>query len=321
MVGALSAPRPTELMSDALPLLFPVVRGLIAVTLLLLIGIPVAAALVRRHGPRPALHARETMDGWFERLPGLLAWFLLICSLLRGALQLLSFADPGEPIGGDLVRAVLLEGSWGAAWMAQSVAAFLLLAISWRWRREPGRLTVAMVVLLIIAAAAEGGLGHGADELWPGVLGRVVHATHLLGSGIWLGTLAILALVVIPSMRGDESLPQLAAIIRAFSLPARIGALLVIASGVTATWRYSGGDLLALPSAPWGQLLLLKLLAVLGVMLLGWWNWRRGTPALLAGTEGSAATLRRAIAVELLLGAVILGLTAWLVGAALPVGG
>ena len=73
-------------MPGALPLLFPVVRGLIAATLLLLIGIPVAAALVRRHGPRPALPARETMDGWFERLPGLLAWFLLICSLLRGAL-------------------------------------------------------------------------------------------------------------------------------------------------------------------------------------------------------------------------------------------
>jgi putative copper export protein len=308
-------------MSGALPLLFPVVRGLIAATLLLLIGIPVAAALVRRHGPRPALPARETMDGWFERLPGLLAWFLLICSLLRGALQLLSFADPGEPISNDLVRAVLLEGRWATAWIAQSVAAFLLLAISWLWRREPRRLTLAMVILLVVAAAAEGNLGHGADELWPGMLGPVVHATHLVGSGVWLGTLAILALVVVPSLRGDESLPQLAAIIRAFSLPARIGALLVIGSGVTATWRYSGGELLALPDTLWGQLLLLKLAAVLGVMLLGWWNWRRGTPALVAGTQGAAASLRRAIAIELLLGAIILGLTAWLVGSALPVGG
>lgn len=308
-------------MSGALPLLFPVVRGLIAATLLLLIGIPVAAALVRRHGPRPALPARETMDGWFERLPGLLAWFLLICSLLRGALQLLSFADPGEPIGSDLVRAVLLEGSWGTAWMAQSVAAFLLLAISWLWRREPRRLTVAMVLLLLVAAAAEGGLGHGADELWPGVLGRVVHATHLLGSGLWLGTLAVLALVVLPLLRGDDALAYLAAILRAFSLPARLGALLVILSGVTATWRYSGGDLLALPGTAWGQLLLLKLLAVAGVMLLGWWNWRRGAPALVAGADDSPRALRRAIALELLLGAVILGLTAWLVGSPIPVGG
>lgn len=306
-------------MPGAIPLLFPIVRGLIAATLLLLIGIPVAAALVRRHGPRPALPARETIDGWFERLPGLLAWFLLICSLMRGALQLLSFTDPGTPIAGDLVRAVLLEGSWGTAWIAQSIAAFALLAISWLWRREPRRLTVAMLLLLLIAAVAEGGLGHGADELWPGVLGRVVHAVHLLGSGLWLGTLAILSLVVFPSLRGDDAIPVLAAVVRGFSLPARIGVVLVIASGVTATWRYSGGDLLALPTAAWGQLLLLKVLVVVGTMLLGGWNWRRVTPALTAGTPQAAATLRRAVAAELLLGAVALLLTAWLIGAPLPI--
>jgi putative copper export protein len=306
-------------MPGAIPLLFPVVRGLIAATLLLLIGVPVAAALVRRHGPRPALPARETMDGWFERLPGLLAWFLLICSLMRGALQLLSFTDPGTPIAGDLVRAVLLEGSWGTAWIAQSVAAFALLAISWLWRREPRRLTVAMLLLLLIAAVAEGGLGHGADELWPGVLGRIVHAVHLLGSGLWLGTLAILALVVLPSLRGDDAVPVLAAVVRGFSLPARIGVVLVITSGVTATWRYSGGDLLALPGALWGQLLLIKGLVVVGAMLLGGWNWRRVTPALTAGTPQAAATLRRAVAAELLLGAVALLLTAWLIGSPLPV--
>lgn len=306
-------------MPGAIPLLFPVVRGLIAATLLLLIGIPVAAALVRRHGPRPALPARETMDGWFERLPGLLAWFLLICSLMRGALQLLSFTDPGTPIAGDLVRAVLLEGSWGTAWIAQSIAAFALLAISWLWRREPRRLTVAMLLLLLIAAVAEGGLGHGADELWPGVLGRIVHAVHLLGSGLWLGTLAILSLVVFPSLRGDDAIPALAAVVRGFSLPARIGVVLVIASGVTATWRYSGGDLLALPTAAWGQLLLLKVLVVVGTMLLGGWNWRRVTPALTAGTPQAAATLRRAVAAELLLGAVALLLTAWLIGSPLPI--
>ena len=305
-------------MPGALPLLFPVVRGLIAATLLLLIGIPVAAALVRRHGPRPALHARETMDGWFERLPGLLAWFLLICSLLRGALQLLSFADPGVPIDTDLVRAVLLEGSWGTAWMVQSGVAFLLLAMAWLWRREPRRLTIAMVLLLVIAAGAEGSLGHGADEVWPGVLGRTVHAVHLIGSGVWLGTLAILALVVFPSLRREESLPQLAAIVRGFSYPARIGALLVVGSGTTATWRYSGGDLLALPGAVWGQLLVLKLLAVFGILALGWWNWRRITPSLTAGTPAAATSLRRAIAAELVLGAVALGLTAWLIGSPLP---
>ena len=305
-------------MPDALTWLFPVVRGLISLTILLLLGVPVAATLVRLHGPRPGMPVREMMDGWFERLPGLLAWFLLICSLLRGALQLLSFAEPGEPITADLARAVLLEGSWGTAWVAQSLAAFLLLAISWLWRREPRRLLLVMVLLLLVIVWAQGGLGHGADELWPGQLGRVVHAAHLLGSGLWLGTLGILALVVIPSLRGDEGLPALAGVVRAFSTPARLGVVLVAITGLTATWRYTGGEVLALPELLWGRLLLIKVGLVLGAMALGGWNWRVGTPAMLRGDAGAAPSLRRAIAVELLLAAVVLGLTAWLVASPLP---
>ena len=305
-------------MPDALTWLFPVVRGLISLTILLLLGLPVATTLVRLHGPRPGMPAREVMDGWFERLPGLLAWFLLVCLLLRGALQLLSFSEPGEPIGAKLARAVLLEGSWGAAWVAQSLAAFLLLAISWLWRREPRRLLMVMVLLMLVIVGAQGGLGHGADELWPGLLGRVVHAVHLLGSGLWLGTLGILTLVVLPSLRGDEGLPALARVMRAFSTPARFGVVMVAISGLTATWRYTGGEVLSLPDLLWGQLLLLKVGLVLGAMALGAWNWRVGTPALLRGDPGAATSLRRTIAVELLVAAVVLGLTAWLVASPLP---
>jgi putative copper export protein len=53
-------------------------------------------------------------------------------------------------------------------------------------------------------------------------------------------------------------------------------------------------------------------------MALGAWNWRVGTPALLRGDPGAATALRRTIAVELLLAAVVLGLTAWLVASPLP---
>lgn len=305
-------------MTDALTWLFPVVRGLISLTILLLLGVPVAATLVRLHGPRPGMPAREVMDGWFERLPGLLAWFLLVCSLLRGALQLLSFSEPGEPMTAELARAVLLEGSWGAAWVAQSLAAFLLLAISWLWRREPRRLLMVMVLLMLVIVGAQGGLGHGADDIWPGLLGRVVHGVHILGSGLWLGTLAILALVVFPSLRSNEGLPALASVVRAFSTPARIGVGLVVITGVTATWRYSEGEVLSLPELLWGRLILLKVALVLGAMLLGGWNWRFGTPALLRGEAPAARTVRRAIAFELLLATVILALTAWLVASPLP---
>ncbi len=306
-------------MSSAAPeLLLPAVRGLIAATLILLVGTTMAGTIARRHGPAPGTPNRPIIDGWFERLPGLLAWCLLTCSLLRGALQLLTFAEPGEAISADLARAVLLEGSWGAAWIAQSLAAFLLLVISWRWRGQIRRLLPATVALLFLAVTAEGGLGHGADDIWPGILGWGVHAVHLIGSGLWLGTLTILALAVFPLLKGDDSLTDVLSVIGAFSRQARIGVVLVLTTGLMATFRYSAGRLLELPGTEWGRLLLIKLLLVGGALLLGWWNWRRGTPALIAEEAGAAHRLRRAISTELILGGLILVLTAWLVSSPLP---
>ena len=52
------------------------------------------------------------------------AWFAC------GALQVLAFAEPGVAPEPDLVRAVLLEGSWGTGWIVQTAGAFLLLLLS-----------------------------------------------------------------------------------------------------------------------------------------------------------------------------------------------
>lgn len=301
-----------------LDLLIPVVRGLLATTLVLLIGLPSAARLAGLHSPPPGTAEREAVDGWFARLPGLLAWFFLTCSLLRGALQVLTFVEPGEAVSADLIHAVLLEGSWGSAWIAQSIAAFLLLAVSWLWRARPRLLRAVTSLLLLVVITAQTFLGHATDDLWRGAIGHVVHGMHLLGSGIWLGTLGILVLTTFSALRGDVWLPTVASLIHAYSKTARVGVLLVVGSGIPLIWIYSSGEVLALVDSAWGRLLLAKLLLVAGTLAVGWWNWRVGTPALATGGGPAAATMRRAIAIELLLGAVILGLTAWLIGAPLP---
>lgn len=295
-----------------------IVRGLIAATLMLLIGLPTAHRIVSRHAPPIGTPAREAMAGWFARLPGLLAWFFLTCSLLRGALQLLSFVEPGEPIGSDLLHAVLLEGSWGGAWMVQTAAALLLLAGSWMWREHERRLAGLSSLLILVLVSAQTYLGHGMEEVWSGATGQVVHGLHLLGSGIWLGTLTVLMLTTVPSLRDPGSLATLAAIIRAYSTAARLGVGLVVGSGVIALWIYSAGHPLTIVSSTWGRLLVVKLLLVAGALGIGWWNWRIGTPALATGSATAAERMRRAISVELLLGAVILALTAWLIGSPLP---
>jgi putative copper export protein len=302
-----------------LEVLTPIVRGLMLLALLLLLGLGVAAHLVARAGLERDPEAAAVVRGWLTRLPGLLAWFLLMLSLSRGALQVLAFSEPGAPIDMTLARAVLLEGSWGVGWLVSTAAAFLLLAISWLLMARPEHQRRVVLGGALVIAWAQAGMGHGADEaLWPAGLGRAMHLGHLVGGGLWLGTLGILALAVLPTLRSPGRLPLLARVIAQFSVPARAGAALLVVSGAVATWTYTG-PLLELPETLWGRLLLVKLGLLGGVAALGWHNWKRITPALEAGEANAPARLHRAVLGELLLGLLLVVATAVLVGTGLPV--
>jgi putative copper resistance protein D len=296
------------------------VRGLILLTLLALVGTVVAARLVERAGvdrlapPRAA----GVIAGWLQRLPGLLAWFLLILSLVRGLLQVLAFSDPGMPIDTELALAVLTVGPWGTGWMVQTAAAFILLALSWLARDSPVRLRRTVALMTGLLLVAQSGMGHGVEDFWsPALLGRAVHLTHLLGGGLWIGTLMILGLAVIPSLLDDDARASLGDVVRRFSVHARIGALLVVSSGVLATLVYTA-SLADLWTTPWGWLLLGKLAAFVAIAALGWINWRVITPRLLANEVPAVRQLRMAVALEATLALLVVGLTAVLVASELP---
>lgn len=301
--------------------LTPIVHGVLLLAVLLLLGLGAAAHLVTRVDLERDPEAARTIEGWFARLPGLFAWCFLSVSLVRGVLQLLSFSEPGAPFDPDLARAVLLEGSWGTGWMIQSVGSFLLLALSWLLIRRPVAQRRTVMVFALALAWAEAGMGHGADDaLWAPALGRAMHLGHLLGGGLWLGTLGVLALAVLPTLSTPSRQPILAEVVRAFSVPARSGAALLLVTGTVAFWMYTGA-LLAVPGTLWGRLLLLKLALLGGVAALGWHNWKRLTPALETGAPGASRQLRRAVAWELTLGFLVLAATAVMVGTALPIDG
>lgn len=302
------------------PLLYGAIRGLLVATLLALGGTAVAAMLARRANTA-ALDRGKVIHGWLTRLPGLLAWFLLTLSLGRGVFQVLSFHDPGAPIDPELARAVLGSGSWGAGWMIQTLGAFVLTGLAFLLReREAWRVRVVLA-FTVLFLGAQAGMGHGADAHWqPLVLGRIVTFAHLAGATVWLGTLAILALAVLPSLGGSRDRTALARVLDDFSVLARWGAALLGISGIVAVLRYTDG-LGQLLTSSWGQLLLIKLVAFAGVLGAGWWNWKVVTPRLVRDETASPAALRRAVAVELLLAAAVLGVTAVLVNDALPIDG
>ena len=298
--------------------LFPFVRGLILLSILLLIGTAVATRLVVRHAAGDE-HIVRHANSWHARLPGLIAWFLLTLSLARGALQLLSFIDPSDPVEADFVKAVLLEGTWGSSWVIQTGSALVLLAGSWLLRARRRAAWWLLTGCLGAIVIAQSGLGHPADDFWPYGLGRVASVVHVTGAGVWLGTLAVLATTTFPVLRGEGRLAILAAIVRDFSRYARVGALMVMSSGLLAAWKYVG-TASGLVSSTYGRLVMAKLALMGLIVAAGYWNWRVVTPSLEGLDESAPEWLRLGVIVELVVASAVLGVTAYLVGAWVPAG-
>lgn len=298
-------------------MLYPLIRGVIFVTLLLLIGSRIAAWIVARSLSVAAPDLCTELTGRIARLPSVLSGVLVLLVLARGALQVLSFLDPGEPVTGELLRAALVEGTWGEAWRVQLVGASLLFAVTTFLPPNKPQWSSIPAMLIAVLIWAQSGMGHPAGNRWSGGTGRFLDMAHVFGAGTWLGTLGVLGLTVFPALRGESMIPQLARVVRDFSLAARIGVTLVIASGLIVAWTYTG-PLATIPDSTWGRLLIAKLLVLIGVMALGWWNWRVVTPGLLAAQPGCTPRLRRAVSLELSLGLVMLAITAFLVATGLP---
>jgi len=298
-------------------LLAPVIGGLILLTITLLIGVVVVMSLVRNapESPPPGI---VVIRGWMTRFPSLLAWFLLMLVLIRGMVQVLAFADPGVPVDTELMRIVLTTGSWGKGWMVEATTSFATLALMWLFAGKPAQRT-ALIITTSLLVLAEAGIGHGADAVFtPVVLGRVIHATHLLGAGLWFGTLTVMALTVIPNLGEDDATPFLTEVLHGFSRHARLGVSLVVLSGVVLAWNYSA-RLIDLPTTTWGVLLLVKLGLIALMLALGGYNWRVVTPRVERGIAAGPSRLRRAVLTEVIIGLVVIGVTAFLVRQALPI--
>lgn len=298
-----------------LAVVYPVVRALHAATLLVMVGVA-SATLLCRGAPLATVRNAPVIDGWLSRLPGLFAWFLLTLSLLRGGLQLASFG-PLDTLDAELVRAALTSGEWGTAWIFQTVGAFVLLGLTWLLR---GSATIRTRVVLgfgTLFLVAQAGMGHGADEFWrPPFLGELMHFSHLLGAAIWLGTLAVLALAVFPSLRDDDGRPAAVHILERFSVLARVGVAMVVSSGIVLVLTYTTalGELF---TTGWGRLLLVKLVGFVGVAAAGYYNWRIITPRLRHRPDGATA-LHRAVTTELLLAAMVIAMSVVVAAQALP---
>ena len=115
-------------------------------------------------------------------------------------------------------------------------------------------------------------LGHAA-----GSVGRMaIHTAHLLGAGLWIGTLAALWMVARVESSGRpgavQEIPE--ALFRQFSTIALSGSALLLVAGLFASALYIQTPS-SLLTTPYGRALLVKTTLVAAIGACGFINWRR----------------------------------------------
>jgi copper transport protein len=301
---------------DSLPLdLYAAGRALAYLGTLALIGACVFAALVPRwrlaEDDAATLPARALGTTWVVAAWAVAA--LLVAHMIRAYGQVRSFLEPFEAFTWDAAKPILFRTTWGRGWTTQLVIAVLAAPLAFLARRRPAPGLALLATAALAAAAASPLTGHAVEHPWGTGLGVGLHALHLLGGGIWLGTLAAMTIAGL-RLSGSEH-GAVARMVMVFSPVALAGAGLAVTAGGLMAFAYVG-DLEALIGTPYGRALMLKVALLLGAMALGAWNWRRLSPRL--GVASATRTLTRSATAELAIGLLIVLTTAVLVALPAP---
>lgn len=226
----------------------------------------------------------------------------------------------GFAIDPEIFTYVLTSTAVGWAFLARMSA--LLLILSALVVPSIKRLTKLKFVTLF-GAVAVGSLawsGHAAAS--EGVAGAVRLAgdiAHMLAASAWVGALIVLFRQVFLAGPGDAANTRLAwEMLSGFAMPGSVIVGIVLFTGLlNAAFLFGPADVLLMPSSPYGQLLLIKLV-LFGVMLcLAALNRFTLTPALARRADSgelvqSIRALRLSTGMELTLAIAILALVGWL---------
>jgi copper transport protein len=270
----------------------------VAVYLALLFATGVCAArwLIR------TLRARRPPDGLhsIERVLGSLllvaAVALVAAHVARAWAHTVAAFGLSEALVWEPLRLMAWESQWGSAWRVQTLCSLALVVASVLARRGSASGWFVATALTIACCYTLPLVGHAEGE--PARI--VLHGSHVLGAGVWLGALAALRF-------GHRGTPSLEHTLAHFAPLALTGALTIGSTGALAAFVYVGA-----PSQLWtqsyGRTLLLKVATVVGVALCGLANWRRYR-ASDAGRDRRPRS-SRTVTVELWLAVLVIALTA-----------
>ena len=214
---------------------------------------------------------------------------------------------------------MLITGThMGLAWCIRILALALCILIA-LVKFNPTFRFVAMSVSSGVALATLAWAGHGAmDDGMRGYIHLASDISHLWAAGAWVG--ALLAFLILATSRANATQDTVAILSRTSNGFAHVGTLIVFvlaASGVVNYVLIAGPSLDPLVSTLYGQLLLGKLMLVLGMLALAAANRFRLSPSLEASlTSGNhaqaVAKLRQSLFMETTLAVLVLASVAWL---------
>jgi copper transport protein len=214
------------------------------------------------------------------------------------------------------VLSVVRETRWGHGWSVGAAGAVVvLIGLVVARAKQAGWMIAAIGIVAVCTGDAL--TGHsGASNHLP--LAVATDITHYLGAGGWVGGLVAVVLSGLPSLRiiADADRPRAGSqLVRAYHRAAIECVALVLISALVASWlRLS--SIGQLRTTSYGGLLFLKIMLVCVVLLVGLYHWRR-----VVAPEWDADTkfrFQRTVAIELVVAAIVLAVTAALVATPLP---
>ena len=194
---------------------------------------------------------------------------------------------------------IVLEGSEGTASIVRAAGLAAVLAFSFQ-----AGVGQAVATLGALAAVGSFALTGHTGSVGPGDLARLIVFVHLAGVAYWIG--ALVPLLIVASARDTE---RAAAVLERFSSLAAVAVGGLIIAGSVLLWLLLGTIDAAVTSA-YGQLVLLKLALVAGLLMLAAVNKLHLTPRIARGDVAAAARLRRSIWAEMALAGAVLIATA-----------
>lgn len=259
------------------------------------------------------LRAEETLGdaGSRHRLARWGSWSCFSLALLAVARLWAQWMTLGGSEAGtftELMRPMLFETLWGAALIAQFIAA---LVASRAFAAGSWGLAAAATIIISATPALS---GHAIGEARP-LIGATLDTIHVLAAGAWFGTLIVLIVIAIPVLSDETARAGLQRLLVRFSRVALFSAAILTLTGVYAAWTNIGSWHL-LWSTTYGSALLRKLWAVVVTAGLGFVNWRVSVPGLTLGGRQRFASTGSA---EMIAALLIFLFTAVLVGEPLPI--